>query len=391
MSARTRFIVLVVTAPILAFVIVGGIAGRTSARAETYQHLRVFEDVVSLISSNYVEPANMTRVMRGALRGLADGLDADSAYLPPEEAKIYQSGQKLPAGETGIELTRLYYLRAIAVRDGSPAAKAGIQTGDFVRAIDDKPTRDMSIYEGRRRLAGAPGTTVRLLVIRGNVADPHEVTLTREASAAPAVTGRIEQDQIGYVRLAAFGPDTAKAVSARIGELTRSGATSLLVDVRNSATGSYESGIAAARLFIPRGTLAYRQAHGAARQAIDAVAGDGAVTLPAVVLVDAGTSGAAEVFAAALAGNNRARLVGERTQGRAALQQTTPLPDGAVMVISTTWFLTPSGDPIHEKGLAPAVPVEVPDVDFGAPPPAADAILQKAIELIRTKDGTRKQ
>lgn len=384
MTPRTRLVILAVTAPVIAFVVIGGYVGKTWAREETYQHLRVFEDVVSLISTNYVEPANMTRVMHGALRGLADGLDADSAYLPPEEAKIYESGQKPGAGETGIELTRLYYLRVIAVRDGSPAAKAGLETGDFLRAIDGRPTRDMSIYEGRRRLRGAPGTKVALLVIRGNVADPHEVTVTREAlGSGQDVTGRIEDGHIGYVRIAAFGPGAAREVAAKAGDLTRGGATSLLVDVRNTATGAYDAGIQTARLFVAKGTLAFKQMHNAARQPIAASAGDGAIALPTAVLVDAGTSGAAEIFAAALSGNQRAKLVGERTDGRAAVQQVVPLPDGSAMIISNGWFLTPAGEPIHDKGLTPAVAVDVPSVDFGAAPPATDAILQKGIEVLR--------
>ncbi len=387
MTSRTRLIVLVVTAPVIAFVAIGGLVGRTMAREETYEHLKVFEDVVSLISSNYVEPANMSRVMRGALRGLADGLDADSAYLPPEEAALYRAAQKPPAGETGIELTRLYYLRAIAVRDGSPAAKAGLQTGDFIRAIDGKPTRDMSVYEGRRLLRGAPGTTVQLLVIRGNVADPHEVTLTREAMTGPDVTARMQDPKTGYVRILAFGPDAARTVAARVGELTRSGATSLLIDVRNTATGAYESGFAVARLFVPKGTLGFKQVRNAARQGVSAAAGDGAIALPAVVLVDSGTSGAAEIFAAALSGNQRATTVGEHTEGRAAVQQLVALPDGAAMVISNGWYLTPAGDPIHDKGLAPTVAVDVPDVEFGAPPPTVDLILQKAIETIKASRG----
>jgi len=387
MTPRTRLTVLAVTAPVLAFVVIGGLVGRTWAREETYQHLRVFEDVVSLISSNYVEPANMTRVMRGALRGLADGLDADSAYLPPEEARIYQSAQKPPAGDLGVELTRLYYLRVIAVRDGSPAAKAGLQSGDFVRAIDGKPTRDMSVYEGRRLLRGAPGTTAQLLVIRGNVADPHEVTLTREATSGPDVTGRMQDAKTGYVRIAAFGPDIARGVAAKVAELTKGGATSLLVDVRNTATGPYASGFAVARLFVPHGTLGFKQMHNAARVGVDAAPGDGTITLPIVVLVDNGTSGAAEVFAAALVGNQRATTVGEHTEGRAALQQFVPLQDGAAMVISNGWFLTPAGEPIHDKGLTPSVVVDVPEVEFGAPRATVDLILQKAIEQLKAKQG----
>ncbi len=385
MTSRTRLIVLFVTAPVLAFAIIGGLLGKTWAQEETYPHLRVFGDVVSLISSNYVEEADMSRVMRGAMRGLAEGLDADSAYLAPEDAKAYESGSKPGPAETGIELTRTYYLRVIAARDGSPAAKAGLRPGDFLRAIDGKPTREMSVYEGMRLLRGAPGTKVSLLVIRGNVADPHTVDVTREVLSGPAVTSRVDEGGVGYLRIAAFAPEAARSVAAEAASLAKAGASSLLVDVRGTATGAYDSGIAVAKLFVPSGTLALKEMRGAARQTISAAAGDGAIKLPLVVLVNDGTSGAAEVFAAAIAGNKRGKLVGERTQGRAAVQKFVRLPDGAGMVISNGWYLTPAAEPIHEKGLVPAVAVDAPEVDFGTVPPSTDVILQKGIEVLKTK------
>ena len=383
MTSRIRLLVLLVTAPVIAFALVGGVLAKAIAGSETYQHLRVFEDVVSLIAANYVEDADMDRVMRGAMRGLAEGLDADSGYLSAEEVKGAESGERALAGEVGIELTRNYYLRVIAARDQSPAARAGLRPGDFVRAIDGKPTREMSVFEGTRLLRGAPGSKVTLLVIRGNAAEPHSVDLVREALTAPDVSGRLEAGKTGYVRIAAFGPRVAKEVAARAAELARAGATGLVVDVRDTATGALDAGIAVARLFVPAGTLAYREVRGAAREPIVASPGDGAITLPAVVLVNDGTSGAAELFAAALAGNNRTTLVGERTQGRAALQKLVRLPDGTGMLISNAWYLTPAGAPIHEKGLAPAVAVEVQEVEFGAPPPSTAPILEKGLEQLR--------
>lgn len=384
MTSRTRLIVLFVTAPVIAFVVIGGLLGKTMAQQESYLHLKVFEDVVSLISSNYVEEANMTKVMRGAMRGLAEGLDADSAYLPPEELKAYQSGEKAGAGETGIELTRTYYLRVIAVREGSPAARAGIRGGDYLRMIDGKPTREMSLYEGKRLLSGAPGTTVKLLVIRGSLVDPHVVDLTREVPSGPDVTGRLE-GTTGVIRVATFDAGVARNLGAEIDKLAKAGATSLLVDVRDTATGGYESGIAAARLFVASGTLASKEMRGSAREPITAAAGDGRVSLRTALLVNDGTSGAAEIFAAALSGNNRATLVGERTRGRAAMQKLILLPDGSGMVVSNGWYLTPTGQAIHEKGLTPAVAVEAPDVEFGAAPPATDVVLQKGLETVRAK------
>jgi carboxyl-terminal processing protease len=107
--------------------------------------------------------------------------------------------------------------------------------------------------------------------------------------------------------------------------------------------------------------------------------------LPMVVLIDTGTSGASELFASALAGNQRADLIGERTIGRAALQKLVKLPDGAALWLSTTRYLTPAGTPLHEKGLEPTVAVDEPDVEFGQPAPAADPVLDKALAHLNAK------
>ena len=179
MNSRTRAIVISISAPVIAFALVGGLLGKVMAREETFQYLKPFDDVVNFIMGNYVEQVSIDKVMHGAMRGLADGLDPDSAYLTPDQVKEVESQKAQPAGDVGLELTRQYYLRVIAARDGSPAARAGLRGGDYVRAIDDKPTREMSVWEGMRALRGAPGSKVTLAVIRGSAADPHNVELTR--------------------------------------------------------------------------------------------------------------------------------------------------------------------------------------------------------------------
>src|SRR4051812_1504315 len=119
MSSRTRVLVMSVSIPVIAFAIVGGFLGKVMAREETFQHLKVFDDVVGLVMSSYVDEVNPDKVMNGAMRGLADGLDADSAYLSAEEVRQAESGAVMPAGDVGLELTRQYYLRVIATRDDS--------------------------------------------------------------------------------------------------------------------------------------------------------------------------------------------------------------------------------------------------------------------------------
>jgi len=386
MTSRTRAIVLSITAPVVVFALVGGLLGRAMAREDTYQHLKIFDDVVSLISSNYVEPVNLDKVMRGAMNGLADSLDSDSAYLTPDEVRQVEAGTPLAAAEVGVELTRQYYLRIISARENSPAARAGLRVGDYVRAINDLPTRDMSVWEGVRALHGAPGSKVKLTVFRGNQADPHDLELTREVLPLADVTGRVASTGVGYVRVQSIGARTVDQVKAQIADVTKSGASKLIVDVRKTSTGTYEQGIALARLFVAKGTLAMRDAKGApSREMIVANAGDGTITTPLIVLVDAGTSGAAELFASALVGNERADLVGEHTIGRAGIQKLIKLPDGSGLWLTTVRFLTPAGTPLHEKGLTPTVGVDLPDVEFGQPAPPGDPALDKAIERFAEK------
>jgi carboxyl-terminal processing protease len=385
MSSRTRFIVMTISAPVIAFAIVGGFLGRVLAVQDTYPQLKIFGDVVDLITSNYVEEADLEKVMRGAMKGLADGLDPDSAYLTPEQVKQVENDAPLPAGDVGIELTRQYYLRVIAARDDSPAARAGIRTGDYIRAINDKPTREMSVWEGVRALRGAPGSKVSVTIIRGNAADPHVLDLTRETPPSAEVSGRIAAPGVGYVRIAAVGTETAARVKAQIAELTNNGAAKLVLDVRRTSSGVLENGIELARLFVANGTIAVKESRGGARETVTAAPGDGQVTLPAAVLLDAGTSGAAELFAAALSGNDRADLIGEHTIGRTAMQKLVKLADGGGLWLSVSRYLTPSGAQLHEKGLEPAVAVDEPDVEFGQSPAPGDPVLEKALEQLADK------
>src|SRR6187549_3211659 len=240
MTTRTRLSILLISTPLLAFIVFGGVLGKASSGGDqTFQHLRIFEDVVSLILNNYVEDAKVDKVMEGALRGLADGLDPDSAYLTAAEVKSIEPGETLPAGDVGIELTRQYYLRVIAARDESPAAKAGLQTGDYVRAIDGKPARDLSVFEGMRLLRGAPGSKVTLTIIRGNAAEPRQIELVREKTPGTIVTGKMLSPGLGYIRIAAFGPDAAAKIRTQAGDLQKSGATHLIVDLRRTAEGAF--------------------------------------------------------------------------------------------------------------------------------------------------------
>jgi carboxyl-terminal processing protease len=380
MTSRSRLWVLAVSTPIIAFAIIGGYLGQALAKDDTYQHLRIFQDVIQLVLNNYVEPVDIEKAMRGAMNGLADALDADSGYLTPDLVKAYESASAPAAGDVGLVITRQYYLRVVSVRDGTPAAKAGLRTGDFIRGIDSRGTRDMTVFEGTRLLRGAPGSKVSLLVIRGNAADPHTIELTRERTATSEIASRMLESGIGYIRLFQFSKQTPVQLKQALDAQARTGATRHIIDLRGAASGDLDDGIAPARLFVKTGTLTVREARADSREPVVAQSGDGAITAPVVLLVDQGTSGAAEVFAAALDGNQRAEIVGEQTLGRVARQRLVKLPDGSGLLLSNLRYLSPGNTPIHERGLKPDVEVEQPEVDFGTVPPTTDSTLQRAIE-----------
>jgi carboxyl-terminal processing protease len=389
MKFKTRMSVLALSTPVLAFVLVGGLMGagnEQTAGQQQYQHLRVFDDVVDLVMNNYVGEVQVDKVMDGAMRGLADGLDPDSAFLTPSQVKAIESGEAPPDGDVGIELTRRYYLYVIAARDGSAAHKAGLRTADTIRAIDGKPTRDMSVFEGTRLLRGKAGSKVTLTVIRGNAADPHEITLVRDKAAGPLVTSRAI-GTTGYLRIVAFRNGVAEELRRQAGDLAKGGAKNLIVDVRRTAEGPLENGIAAARVFIKEGTLAIKAGRGktGTRETLAAKAGDGTVDLPMSVLVTTGTSGPGELFVAAMNDNDRAELIGERTLGRAGIQKLVKLPEGRGLWLTYARYLTPKGNAIQGRGLEPDVVVDEPDVEFGTTPSDKDPILDTALERAKTK------
>ena len=382
MTSRTRAAVLAVSLPVLAFAVIGGFLGReAAAQGESYRALRIFEDVVTLILNNYVEEVDVDKVMHGAMHGLADGLDPDSAYLDVQQMKTVDA-PTTGLADPGLALTRQYYLRVVAARDGSAAAKAGLRPGDYVRSIDGQSTRDATVFEGMRLLRGTPGTKVKLAILRGNAAEPHDVELVREQQPALAVKSRVLSAGTAYVRVGEFTTATASQIRNEVQSLTRGGAVRLVIDLRGTAQGDLDFGFDAARLFVPTGVLGYRQARGQEKQAVSAAAGDGALTLPVAMLADNGTAGPAEVFAAALSGNKRASLVGERSLGRAGRQKVVKLPDGAGLLLTHLLYLGPGGTSLHERGVTPDVAVDVPVIDFGVVPTPGDPVLDKAVETL---------
>jgi carboxyl-terminal processing protease len=386
MRSTSRLLVFLVSTPLVLLVGVGGLLGTSAvARQQSFAHLRIFEDVLSLIRTSYVEPVDVDKVMDGAMRGLADGLDSSSAFLTPDEVRAVEAETPLPPAGVGLVVTRQFYLRVVGVRDGSPADHAGLQTGDFIQMIDTSPTRELSALEGARMLRGEPGTKVKLTILRGSAVEPHDVDLVRELPAGPPVTGKRLPGGEGYVRVVSFAAGTAQALRTEVESLEKAGAPGIVIDLRATADGTPEEAIAAARAFVKTGSLATLAGRGTDHTVTMATAGDGALTLPVELLVSNGTANAAEIFAAALAGNKRAELVGERTAGIAGVQHLVKLPDDYGLWMTYQEYLAADGTPIQGHGLQPAVAVAQPTVAFGQTPPATDQALTTALTRLRAR------
>ena len=385
MTDRTRFIVLALTLPIMAYTLVGSVLGRVVAQEGAYRHLRIFEEVVSLVTANYVEQVDADLIMQGALWGLAEGLDPESSYLTADEVRLHDAGPDDADTGVGLTLTRQYYVQVVAAREGSPAALAGLRPGDYLRQIEGNPTRMMSVVRARQLLRGAPGSTVSLEVIRGNAAEPVTLEIERGEARSANVTSRIATPGVGYLRIAEFDATTVGAIGAANESLAGQGAESLVIDLRGTATGSFETGVAAAELFTDADPLVMRESS-SEQEPVSRGPRRPSIAGPVVLLTDFGTAGAAELFAAALSDAGRADTVGVRTAGRAAEQTLVRLPDGGGLLLSSTRYLTASGEPIHRQGVAAAVPVQAPAVELDPASPSTpdddpgDPVLERALE-----------
>jgi carboxyl-terminal processing protease len=310
----------------------------------------------------------MDKVRAGALRGLAYGLEPYSTYLTPEQVREYnQNGSDKQTG-IGAELSQVAsYLYVIAPMKGSPADQAGIRSGDIIEYIDGKATRDISLYDAKQLLNGAAGTEVKLRVLRAN-ATPLTVSVKRSAFRAPSVEARMEAGRVGVLRINSFADGEAADAKARLQDLIKQGAQKVVIDLRDTAGGSLTEAVTVANLFIKDGVIA--ETVGREGKALKTFTADPKATLfsgPVVALIDAGTAGAAEVVASAIAERNRGQLVGEKSFGAGAEQQLFTLRGGDGLLLTTVKWATTSGKPFlgedrAHSGVTPSVEVKGPEV-----------------------------
>jgi carboxyl-terminal processing protease len=378
MSARARLIVAFVSTSLMVYIGIGAFLGPVMGDT-TYGQLSVFNEVIRLVLDGYVEPVNLDRAMAGADLGLTEALDGDSAYLDADEFKNYQQGAKDSDADLGLVLTRRFgYLMVVSPRPGSPGAKAGLKPGDILKTIDGRHSRPLAVPVGERLLRGAPGSVVKLKILRAG-SDPFDLSVVRERLQSAPPERKVLPDGSRYLKVGEFTPRVAEEVRGDLDALRRDGARKLILDLRGASFGLPAEGVRVAELFLKGGVVTRLAGKKAAEQILSADPSRSDWELPLVVLVDTGTSGAGEIVAAALQESGKT-LVGEHTFGRAGVQKAYPLAEGAV-VLTVSKYLSPKGNAIHGKGLEPTVVVEAPSEDSGSVAPR-DAILEKGLEIL---------
>jgi len=400
MSNKLKAAILIPSAAILLFMVVGGMDGvRASSNDGAYRQLQVYSEVLSRVRTEYVEDPNIPAVTNGALHGLLESLDANSSYLTAAEYKDYKTQQASTKANIGAAVSKRFgYAAVISVIPGGPADKAGLQDSDILEAIDSKSTREMSLAEVRNLLAGQPGSNVTVSVVRARRAEPDKVVITRSIVTVPAVTGKILPDGIGLLQVDAFTKGKTEELTTKIKALEKEGAKRLVLDLRNCAEGEESEGIATANLFLNHGTITYLQGQKYPRQAFNADSSKVVTSLPLVVLVNKGTAGPAEIVASAILENARGDVVGDKTFGDGSVQKVIELPDGSALILSVAKYYSPSGKAIQDTAVTPNVLVAdvddgpVPDEDENAvpadqttkpQPSQQDEQLDKAIEVLK--------
>jgi carboxyl-terminal processing protease len=374
---------------------------------------RIFESVLQHIQNDYVDEPNMEKVRAGALRGLAYGLDPYSTYLTPDQVKEYRANKKSTLVGIGAELSQVAsFLYVVAPVKGSPAEVAGVRAGDIIEYIDAKATRDISLYDARQLLNGAPGTEVKLRILR----NPRPLTLTvkRSSFRAPAAEARMEAGKIGVLRINSLDAGEAADARGRLQELMKQGAQKIIVDLRSVAGGEIQEGVTVANFFLQDGAIA--RTIGREQKILKAFEADPKTAIfngPAAVLIDGGTAGAAEIVASAFIERKRGDVVGEKSFGSGAEQELFTLRDGDGLLLTTVKWASATGKPFlgedrDHSGIKPSVEVKraeiadagdlddlggTDDTQPGAKPSASpeaapkpqpeDLQLKKAIELLR--------
>lgn len=363
--------VLAVSAAIATYAAIGGMLSPWTQAQQPINdagaQIRIFESVLQHIQNDYVDEPNLEKVRYGALRGLASGLDPYSSYLTADQVKDFQSAKTNGKVGIGAEFSQVsLYLYVVSVVKGSNAEKAGLKAGDVIEYIENKATRDISLYDARQLIAGEPGTIVNLRVLRP-AEKPQVIKVTRGTYKVPSAEARIEANKTGVVKVYSLEDGEAGDIRSQVQSLVKQGVQKIVLDLRGVATGTLNEAVATANLFIRDGDLA--KVIGRDKKVVKSFAADPAKMVfdgKLAVLIDLGTAGAAEVVASAVLDRKRGEVVGERSFGSGTEQQLFTLRAGDGLLLTTAKWASANGTPFlaeerADMGVKPSIEVKRPD------------------------------
>ncbi|MGI9328037.1 MAG: S41 family peptidase [Pseudomonadales bacterium] len=343
-----------------------GIAGYGHWRASQIDHasLAQFESVLHHVRQNYVEEMSDEALLSGALNGMLQSLDPHSVYLEASEFEDLQAETTGHFGGIGIELGLIDgYFTVISPIDNTPAARAGLRSGDRILEIDQVSLRGESLIEVLHKMRGEPGTRIKLKYRHPSSTRIKNVTLKRETIAVESVRGRWLEPGYLYLRISQFqtttGQDFQRAIN-KLGRASEAEIAGLVLDLRNNPGGVLQASVAVADALLDDGLIVYTEGRLPSSKLKYRAAGKDVLKgAPIAVLINHGSASASEIVAGALKDHGRATLIGETSYGKGSVQSLVPLNDERAIKLTTAYYYTPSGRSIHKLGIEPDV--EFPD------------------------------
>src|SRR5262245_16028213 len=339
------------------------------SRGDIYRQLELFADVLTRVEQDYVTPIDDQEAIEAAIQGMLSSLDPHSSYMDAAEYREMQTQTRGEYGGLGIEVTSEDgVVRVVSPIDGTPAARAGIQAGDYLTAINGESIVGLTLNEAVRRMRGESGSSITVTVAREGT-DPFDVTLTREIINVRAVTARVEGGDIGVIRISTFNERTGDMLQDAIRTVKRDTSGRLrgvIVDLRNNPGGLLDQAIEVSDAFLDGGeVVSTRGRQPEDIQRYNARRGEGIGGVPVVVLVNGASASAAEIVAGALQDRNRALVVGTDSFGKGSVQTVIPLQGGrdGALRLTTARYYTPAGRSIQGPGIVPDMEVSNRRVD----------------------------
>jgi carboxyl-terminal processing protease len=371
----------------------GTSASKAVDPATTYEHLKLFTDVLAIIQNQYVDETEPREVLYGAIRGMLKTLDPHSSFLDPESYREMQVETSGSFGGLGIEITiRDDQLTVVAPIEGTPAYRAGIQPGDRIVKIEGLPTKDMTLLDAVKKMRGPKGTKVTITIQREGVKELQDVAVVREIIQVQSIKTSEIEPGLGYVRIRQFQERTAKDMEAGVDKLEKTGRfAGLVLDLRNNPGGLLSSAVEVSEKFLGDGKLVVYTEGRVRNQNMRFVAHSRhpITEVPIVVLVNQGSASASEIVAGAIQDHGRGVVLGQQTFGKGSVQTIIPLADGSGLRLTTAKYFTPKGRSIHGKGIAPDIVIEPPKEDPpkpGTPPPSETELQKRDVQLQRALD-----